>query len=81
MGERYPSPKQSTGSLESITHIAKEEQFGRRDAIGVRCNPALAYVDSPIGKELAQMIVRPAVAEPEFEHFPAQRLDQVRRQI
>jgi len=76
MGERYPSPKQSTGSWESIAHIAEEEQLGRWNTIGVRCNPTLAYVNSPIRKELAQMIVGPAVAEPEFEYLSVQLLDQ-----
>jgi len=41
----------------------------------MRRNPALANVDSPIRKELAQMVVGPAVAEPELEHVPIQLCD------
>ena len=47
----------------------------------MRRNPALANVDFPIRKELAQMVVGPAVAEPELEHLPIQVPDQVGSQI
>jgi len=44
----------------------------------MRCNPALANVDSPIWKEVAQMVVGPAVAEPKLKHVPVQFPDKVR---
>ena len=47
----------------------------------MRRNPLLTDVDLPIWKELAQMIVCPAVAEPELEHDPIQFLDETGRQI
>ncbi len=81
MGQRYPSTKQTAGSSKSIAHVAEEKKFGRRHAIGMRRHPPLADIDLPIWKELAQMIVGPTVAEPEFEHEPIQFLDETSRQI
>jgi hypothetical protein len=72
MGQRHPSAKEFTGRLKSVAHVAKEEEFGRRDTLRVRRNPAFADVDSPVGKQLAQMIVGPAVAESELEHVSFQ---------
>ena len=81
MGQRYPSTQPVAGSLKSIAHVAKKEEFGRRHAIRMRRNPPLTDIDLPIWKELAQVIVGPPVAEPEFEHVPAQLFDMVGRQI
>ena len=47
----------------------------------MRRNPALANVDFPIRKELAQMVVGPAVAEPELKHVPIQVPDEVGSQV
>ena len=47
----------------------------------MRRNSALANVDFPIWKELAQMVVRPAVAEPELEYVPIQAPDKVGSQV
>jgi hypothetical protein len=47
----------------------------------VRSKRPLADVDSAIRKKLAQMVVGPAVAEPEFEHVPVQFPDEMGRQI
>jgi len=47
----------------------------------MRRNPSLANVDFPIRKKLAQMVIGPAVAEPEFKHVPVQFPDEVGRQI
>ncbi len=41
----------------------------------------LADVDLPVRKQFAQMIVGPAVAEPEFEHRPVEIRDQRGRQV
>jgi hypothetical protein len=81
MGQRYPSTKQIAGSSKSIAHVAEEEEFGRRHAIGMRRNPPLTDVDLPIWKELAQMIVGPTIPEPELEHEPIQFLDETGRPI
>ena len=79
MGECYPSLKEMTGSQQSIAHVAKDEELVRRDAIGMRRDPAIADVDFPIRKELAQMVVGPAVAKPELEHLPVQFPNEVGR--
>ena len=47
----------------------------------MRRNPALANVDFPIWKQLAQMVVGPAVAEPELKHVPIQVPDEVGSQV
>ena len=47
----------------------------------MRRNPALANVDFPIRKELAQMVVGPPVAEPELKHVPIQVPDEVGSQV
>jgi len=75
MGQRYPPPQRLADGWKGIAHVAEEEDLGRRDTIGMRCNSALAYVDRSVRKELAQMIVGPAVAEPQLEHVAVQFLD------
>jgi len=72
MSQCYPSPKPLTGSLQRIAHVAEEEEFGWRNAIRMRRNSALANIYFPMRKEVAQMVVGPAVTEPEFEHVPFQ---------
>ncbi len=75
MGERYSGPKPLADRSQGITHVAEEEEFGRRYAIGMRSKCTVADVDFPVWKELAQMVVGPTVAEPEFEHVPVQFRD------
>jgi len=65
--------------LKSVAHVAEEEEFGRRHAIWMRRNPALADVDLSVRKQLAQMVVGAAVAEPELQHVPLQLPDEVGR--
>jgi hypothetical protein len=72
MRQSYPAPKQLPGGLQGVAHVAEEEEFGRRHAIGMRRNPALADVDFPVRKQLAQMVVGSTVAESELEHVPVQ---------
>jgi len=79
MGQCDPSTKQTAGSSKCIAHVAQEEEFGRRHAIRMRCNTTLANIDFPIWKEVAQMVVGPAIAEPELEHVPVQFSDEVGR--
>jgi hypothetical protein len=74
MSERNSVPEQFAGASQRIAHVAKEEKFGRRYAVGMRSNPTLADINSTIRKELTQVIVRPTVTQPKFEdlsvHFP-----------
>ena len=42
---------------------------------------ALEHKDLAVGKQAAQVIVGPAIAEAEFENRPAQTLDQRRRRV
>jgi hypothetical protein len=79
MRQRYPSTEQIAGTAKSIAHVAEEEEFGRWHAIGMCRNPPLANVNFPIWKEVAQMVVGPAVAEPELKHLPVQFPDEVGR--
>ncbi len=44
-------------------------------------NAALADVNSSIGKELTQVVIRSPVTEPKFEHLSVQSLDKIRRKI
>jgi hypothetical protein len=67
MSEHDPIPEQLAGASQRIAHVAKEKKFGWRYAVRMRGNPALADINSSIGKELTQVIIRPAVAEPKFE--------------
>ena len=73
MSERDSVPEQPAGALQRIAHVAKEEEFGRRYAIGVRGNPAFANINSSVRKELTQVIIGPAIAEPELENDPGNR--------
>jgi hypothetical protein len=67
MSEYDPILQQLPGALQRIAHVAKEEKFGWRYAIGMRGNPALANINSSTWKEVTQVIIRPPVTEPEFE--------------
>jgi hypothetical protein len=68
MSEHDLIREQLAGASQRIAHVAKEEKFGRRYAVGMRGNPPLADINSSIRKELAQMIIGPAITKPEFEH-------------
>jgi len=75
MGESHTTSKQLVGCLQGITHVAQDEEFGRRHAIGVGGNAPLADVYFPVWKKPAQMVVGPAVAEPQLEDVPIQFRD------
>jgi len=73
--------KHLAGALQRVAHVAKEEKFGGRYAVGMRGNPTLADINSSIRKELTQVIVRPAVTQPKFEDLSVQSLDKTGRKI
>jgi hypothetical protein len=81
VSKRYPTPKQFTGSSQSIAHVANDQEFCRRHAIWMSCNPTIADVDFPIREQLAQVVVGPTIAEPKLKHLPVQLLDQAGRHI
>jgi len=47
----------------------------------MRGDPALADINSPIRKELTQVIIGPAITEPKFEDRSVQSLDKTGRKI
>ena len=67
--------KHVAGALQRVAHVAKEEKFSRRYAVGVRGNLPLADIDFSIRKELTQVIVGPAITQPKFEDISVQSLD------
>ena len=75
MSEHDLIREQLAGASQRIAHVAKEEKFGRRYAVGMRGNPALADINSSIRKELTQVIVGPAVTQPKFEDLSVQSPD------
>jgi len=81
MSECNSVPEQFAGALQRIAHVAKEEKFGRRYAVGMRSNPALADINSSIRKELTQVIVRPTVTQPKFEDLSVQFPGKTGREI
>jgi len=81
VGKRYPTRKPFASRSQSIAHVAEEEEFVGRHAVGMRSEPALADVDFPLWKELAKMVIGPAVAEPELEQLSVQFPDKIGRQI
>ncbi len=81
MSERDPVPEQLAGASQRIAHVAKEEKFGWRYAVGMRGNSALADINSSMRKEFTQMIVRPAITQPKFEDLSVQFLDKTSGEI
>ena len=81
MSKRHPIPEQLASAVQRIAHVTKQEKFGWRGAVGMRGDPPLADVDFSIREKLAQMIIGPAVAEPELQHPSLQSLDKTSRKI
>ena len=75
MSECNSVPEQFAGASQRIAHVAKEEKFGRRYAVGMCGDPALADINSSVREELAQMIIGPAITQPKFEDISVQSLD------
>jgi len=81
MGKCYPPAKLPAGAVQGVAHIPQKEESDRRYAIRMSRHAALANIDLPIRKKLAQMIVGPAVAEPQLEHMTLDAPHQSSRQI
>ncbi len=77
MSEHHAVRKSGADGWQSFAHIAEQEELGRRNAIGMGCNGALADIDRTMREELPKMIVGPAVAEAELEHFTVQTANQI----
>ncbi len=77
MGEHHTAGKPRANGWQSFAHIAKQEESGWRNTIGMGCHDALADIDFAMREELSKMIVRPAVAEPELQHLTIQTGNQV----
>jgi hypothetical protein len=73
----YPPRKCLAGGVQGVSHVTQDQELSRRHAIWMRRNLALADVDFSIRKQLAQVVVSPAVAEPELQHVPVQFPDEV----
>jgi hypothetical protein len=67
MGEYYPSAQLSASAVQGIAHIPQNEEFDGRYASRMSSHAALANIDFPIRKKPAQMIIGPAVAEPQLQ--------------
>jgi hypothetical protein len=52
---------------ERVARLAEEQAVGGRDAVGMGRHLALEDMDVAAGKEIAQMVVGPAVAEADLE--------------
>src|ERR1700722_797882 len=76
MGERDPGREPRARLGQRLAQIAEQQPLGRRDAIGMRGDLALADIDVASGQELAQMIVGAPAAKPQFQHHPIQAADQ-----
>jgi hypothetical protein len=69
MSERHAAGKPLAGGRQCLAHITEQEEFGRREAIGMGGHFPLANIDFAVREELAKMIISPAVAEAELKHF------------
>ena len=69
VSEHHAVCKSGAGGWQSLAHIAQQEEFGWRNTIGMGCNRAFADIDFAMREELPKMIVCPAVAEAELQHF------------
>ena len=70
VGEKLP------GRRQSLAHVAEQEELGRRNTVGMSGNGALADKNVATGQKFSKMVVRPAIAETELEHFTFQIGDQ-----
>jgi uncharacterized Fe-S cluster-containing radical SAM superfamily protein len=77
MSKHYAIRKSGADGWQGLAHIAEQEELGRRNTIGMGCNGALTDIDSAMREELAKMIVRPAVAETELQHFTVHAGNQI----
>jgi hypothetical protein len=66
---------------QGVATVAQDQELSRRDAIGMRSELAIEYVNLALGHDLAQVIIGAAVAEAELEHRPGHIPDQLGRTI
>jgi len=69
MSKHHAVGESGADGWQSLAHIAEQEKLRRRNTIGMSCNGALADIDFAMWEERPKMIVRPAVAEAEFQHL------------
>src|SRR6516164_11783216 len=68
MSQHNPALELFARGSQRVAHVAEEQKLGRRHAIRMRGDMTLANVNFPARTQFAQVIVRPAVTEPELEH-------------
>jgi hypothetical protein len=81
MSEHDPPTERLAGARQGIAHVAEQEEFGRRYAVGMRGNPPFADVNSSIRKKLTQVIVGPAITQPKFEDISVRSPHKTGREI
>ena len=77
MRKHHTLGKPGAHGRQRLAHIAEQEKLRRRNTARMGCNGALADIDFAAREELPEMIVRPAVAEPELQHIPIQTCNQI----
>ena len=77
MRKHHTLGKPGAHGRQRLAHIAEQEKLRRRNTARMGCNGALADINVALREELSEMIVGPAVAEAEFQHFTIQPPDQV----
>jgi len=81
MRQRDPATEPGMSRRQGLAHVAEDQPLGRRHAVGMRRHLFLADIDVAPGKQLAQMVVGAAVAEPQFEHRAVEAGDQPGRMV
>ncbi len=81
MRQRNPSLKPLARCRKRVPHVTPQEKFFGRDAVGMGGNVPLADKNVPFREKLPQMIIRSAIAEPEFEHCSVDAAYQARRHV
>jgi hypothetical protein len=81
MSQRDAVRKSGADGWQRLAHIAEQEKLRRRNTIGMGCNGALADVDFAMREEAPEVIVRPAVAEAEFQHISIETGNQIGSQF
>ena len=81
MSESHPACEPSARRRQGLAHVTEQQELARRNAAGMGREMTLADKDVALGKELAQMIVGAAVAEPELENRAVKLAHQLCRKI
>jgi hypothetical protein len=77
MRKHHTLCKPGAEGWQRLAHIAEQEELGWRNTIWVGSYGALADVDIAMREELSKMVVGPAVAKAEFEHFTIKTVNQI----